>query len=177
MPFEPLLPPPPVQMTDLVHNAATYDMRNKEDLSDQGITVETLFKDRDNQWWVCLRVGQEVGFWFASGRKHAPATPSTYSKNKTAKPQTTNQPRHRGDGTPKDRSSAAVDAHYGASVTLTYYKDVHGRNGVDGRGGQVKSRVHLSKAYDNAYCGWPLAGGAGGRGSVGGVRQVRDACS
>jgi Zn-dependent metalloprotease len=45
-----------------------------------------------------------------------------------------------------------VDAHYGASTTLTYYKEVHGRNGVDGRGGTMRSRVHLSKAYDNAYC-------------------------
>lgn len=61
----------------------------------------------------------------------------------------------RGDGSSKDRSTAAVDAHYGASVTLSYFKDVHGRNGVDGRGGAVKSRVHLAKAYDNAYCGWP----------------------
>lgn len=31
-------------------------------------------------------------------------------------------------------------------------QDVHGRNGVDGRGASVTSRVHLSKGYDNAYC-------------------------
>lgn len=59
---------------------------------------------------------------------------------------------NRGDGSSRDRSTAAVDAHYGASVTLSYFKDVHGRNGVDGRGAKVQSRVHLSKAYDNAYC-------------------------
>lgn len=58
----------------------------------------------------------------------------------------------RGDGTNKDRATAAVDAHWGATTTLYYYKDVHGRNGVDGRGSPMHSRVHLSKDYDNAYC-------------------------
>jgi len=56
-----------------------------------------------------------------------------------------------------------VDAHYGASVTLSYFKDVHGRNGVDGRGATVKSRVHLSKGYDNAYCECRLGWGGWGR--------------
>ncbi|GBF89960.1 peptidase [Raphidocelis subcapitata] len=94
----------PYQLTDLIHNTETYDMRNKDDTYDG--TIETLLRDKDNQW---------------------------------------------GDGSPKDRQSAAVDAHYGASTTLTYYKEVHGRNGVDGRGATMRSRVHLSKAYDNAY--------------------------
>jgi hypothetical protein len=69
----------------------------------------------------------------------------------------------RGDGSTLDRQSAAVDAHYGASTTLAYYKDVHGRNGVDGRGTMMRSRVHLSKGYDNAYCARaaPRALGAG----------------
>jgi Zn-dependent metalloprotease len=62
----------------------------------------------------------------------------------------------RGDGTVKDRATAAADAHYGASVTLAYFKDVHGRSGVDGRGSGIKSRVHLGKAYDNAYCEGPF---------------------
>ena len=94
----------PFLMRDLIYNAETFDLMNKDD---GGGAAEALFRDRDNVW---------------------------------------------GDGSPKDRATAAVDAHYGASVTLAYFKDVHGRNGVDGRGAKVRSRVHLSKAYDNAYC-------------------------
>jgi Zn-dependent metalloprotease len=59
----------------------------------------------------------------------------------------------RGDGaTNKQRATVGVDAHFGASATLQYYSDVHGRSGIDGRGSVVRSRVHLSKGYDNAYC-------------------------
>ncbi|MBA3632339.1 MAG: M4 family metallopeptidase [Acidobacteria bacterium] len=58
---------------------------------------------------------------------------------------------------------AGVDAHYGAAVTYDYYKNVHGRNGIDGNSGPgsvtsadgttslVSSRVHYSTNYNNAY--------------------------
>lgn len=59
---------------------------------------------------------------------------------------------------------AAVDAHYGASKTYDYYKNVHGRNGIDGNGGPgaytaaenaaiglISSVVHYSTNYNNAY--------------------------
>ena len=52
----------------------------------------------------------------------------------------------------KNRQSAAVDAHWGATTPLYYYKDVHGRTGVDNKGSQVQSRVHTSEGFDNAYC-------------------------
>jgi Zn-dependent metalloprotease len=60
---------------------------------------------------------------------------------------------------------AGVDAHYGAAKTYDYYKNVHGRNGIDGNNGPgtttsavggiplVVSRVHFgsSGAYNNAF--------------------------
>jgi len=58
---------------------------------------------------------------------------------------------------------AGVDAHYGAAVTYDYFKNVHGRNGIDGNSGPgsvtsadgttslVSSRVHYSTNYNNAY--------------------------
>lgn len=61
---------------------------------------------------------------------------------------------------------AGIDAHYGAAKTYDYYKNVHGRNGIDGNNGPgttasganagvslVSSRVHFgtSGRYNNAF--------------------------
>ncbi len=60
---------------------------------------------------------------------------------------------------------AGVDAHYGAAKTYDYYKNIHGRNGIDGNNGPgtttsavgaiplVVSRVHFgtSGRYNNAF--------------------------
>ncbi|HJU83230.1 MAG TPA: hypothetical protein VJ600_03390, partial [Holophagaceae bacterium] len=46
--------------------------------------------------------------------------------------------------------TAAVDAHYGVGLTYDYYKNIHGRNGIDGNGTATYSRVHYSNSYDNA---------------------------
>lgn len=60
--------------------------------------------------------------------------------------------------------NAGVDAHYGAAATYDYYKNVHGRNGIDGNNGPgsttaaansaialVPSRVHFGTGYNNAF--------------------------
>ncbi|WP_243302493.1 M4 family metallopeptidase [Geothrix oryzisoli] len=47
--------------------------------------------------------------------------------------------------------TAAVDAHYGVGLTYDYYKNIFGRNGIDGIGTATYSRVHYSSAYDNAF--------------------------
>ena len=47
--------------------------------------------------------------------------------------------------------TAAVDAAFGAASTWDYYKNVHGRNGIDNAGTATYSRVHYSRAYDNAF--------------------------
>ncbi|HXF42828.1 MAG TPA: M4 family metallopeptidase [Pyrinomonadaceae bacterium] len=59
---------------------------------------------------------------------------------------------------------AGVDAHIGAAATFDYYKNVHGRNGIDGNGGPgttsaaanssislITSRVHFGRNYNNAF--------------------------
>ncbi|MFD3559294.1 M4 family metallopeptidase [Streptomyces sp. NPDC058686] len=56
-----------------------------------------------------------------------------------------------GDGTTNDAATAAVDAAYGAQVTWDYYKDVHGRSGINGDGKGAYSRVHYGNAYVNAF--------------------------
>ncbi|MGY6276160.1 Ig-like domain-containing protein [Methylomonas sp. MgM2] len=47
--------------------------------------------------------------------------------------------------------TAAVDAAYGLQVTWDMYKNVFGRNGIDGQGTQTYARVHYDNAYDNAF--------------------------
>ncbi|MGI5376357.1 M4 family metallopeptidase [Streptomyces sp. CA-251387] len=56
-----------------------------------------------------------------------------------------------GDGTPANRQTAAVDAHYGAAVTWDFYKNELGRNGIRGDGKAAYSRVHYGNAYVNAF--------------------------
>ena len=45
---------------------------------------------------------------------------------------------------------AAVDAHFNAGVVAKYYKNVHGRNAIDGAGGPMLSTVHYGAQYENA---------------------------
>jgi Zn-dependent metalloprotease len=56
-----------------------------------------------------------------------------------------------GSGTTADTVSAGVDAYYGQQKTYDYYKNVHGRNGINGTGGSGYSRVHYSSRYNNAF--------------------------
>lgn len=59
---------------------------------------------------------------------------------------------------------AGVDAHFGAAATYDYFKNIHGRNGIDGNNGPgsttaaansaialVPSRVHFGSNYNNAF--------------------------
>ena len=46
---------------------------------------------------------------------------------------------------------AAVDAHYYAGVVYDYYKSKFNRNGLDGKDMEIKSTVHYSKNYVNAF--------------------------
>ncbi|MDG9704757.1 M4 family metallopeptidase [Streptomyces sp. DH37] len=56
-----------------------------------------------------------------------------------------------GTGSPSNRQTAGVDAHYGAALTWDYYKNVHGRNGIRNDGKAPYSRVHYGNAYVNAF--------------------------
>lgn len=46
---------------------------------------------------------------------------------------------------------AGVDAHYGAAKTYDYYKNKFNRNSFDNKGAKIKSYVHYSSKYNNAY--------------------------
>ncbi|MZD09509.1 peptidase M4 family protein, partial [Streptomyces sp. SID5785] len=56
-----------------------------------------------------------------------------------------------GDGTNNDAATAGVDAAYGAQLTWDYYKNVHGRSGINGDGKGAYSRVHYGDSYVNAF--------------------------
>jgi Zn-dependent metalloprotease len=47
--------------------------------------------------------------------------------------------------------TAGVDAHFGTMKTFDMYKNVLGRNGINGAGKATYNRVHYSNAYDNAF--------------------------
>jgi Zn-dependent metalloprotease len=47
--------------------------------------------------------------------------------------------------------TAAVDAMFGMAKSWDFYKNVFGRNGIDGKGTATYSRVHIGNAYDNAF--------------------------
>jgi Zn-dependent metalloprotease len=47
--------------------------------------------------------------------------------------------------------TAAVDAMFGMAKSWDFYKNVFGRNGIDGAGTATYSRVHVSNSYDNAF--------------------------
>jgi Zn-dependent metalloprotease len=49
------------------------------------------------------------------------------------------------------RTKAAVDAHYGAQMTYDFYKDVLGRDSIDGKGEKLVSYVHVGSELVNAF--------------------------
>ena len=49
------------------------------------------------------------------------------------------------------KDNGALDAHWGAEKTYDYWKTTHNRNSFDNANAQIKSYVHYSNAYDNAY--------------------------
>jgi Zn-dependent metalloprotease len=50
-----------------------------------------------------------------------------------------------------NKDDAALDAHWGAMMTYDYWKTVHNRNSFDNANGIIKSYVHYSIGYDNAF--------------------------
>jgi Zn-dependent metalloprotease len=47
--------------------------------------------------------------------------------------------------------TAAVDAHYGLQMTWDFYRNVLGRDGIDGKGTSPTNYVHYAKGFDNAF--------------------------
>jgi Zn-dependent metalloprotease len=47
--------------------------------------------------------------------------------------------------------TAAVDAHFGVQVAWDMFRNVFGRNGIDGEGHPIYNRVHYGVAFANAF--------------------------
>jgi bacillolysin len=50
-----------------------------------------------------------------------------------------------------NKDNGALDAHWGAEKTYDYFSLIHGRNSYNNAGAAIKSYVHYSSAYNNAY--------------------------
>lgn len=57
----------------------------------------------------------------------------------------------RGDGDPPTGDAAVDEAFDGAQATYEMFRDVYGRNSIDGRGMRIDSTVHYGISYDNAF--------------------------
>lgn len=49
------------------------------------------------------------------------------------------------------KDNAGLDAHWGAEKVWDYWQTIHGRNSYNGNGTPIKSYVHYSNAYENAF--------------------------
>jgi len=56
----------------------------------------------------------------------------------------------RGSKSPNGQT-AAVDAHFGLQTTWDFYRNVLGRNGIDGKGRAAYNLVHYAAGFDNAF--------------------------
>ncbi|HVE86612.1 MAG TPA: M4 family metallopeptidase [Myxococcales bacterium] len=56
-----------------------------------------------------------------------------------------------GEATDPARQKGAVDAMYGAQMTSDFYKDILGRNSIDGNGEKLLNNVHINTNYVNAF--------------------------
>ena len=50
-----------------------------------------------------------------------------------------------------NKDNGALDAHWGAEMTYDYWKSAHNRNSYNNAGAAIKSYVHYSSKYNNAY--------------------------
>lgn len=56
-----------------------------------------------------------------------------------------------GNGTNKDRATAAAESLFGAAATWDFYLSAFGRNGIKNDGKGSLNRVHYGSKYNNAY--------------------------
>ncbi|TJZ44048.1 M4 family metallopeptidase [Streptomyces piniterrae] len=72
-----------------------------------------------------------------------------------------------GNGRTSDRGTAAVDAQYGITSTLDFYKKTFGRKGIKNDGTGARALVHFGKNVGNAFwssdCGCMLYGDGDGK--------------
>jgi Zn-dependent metalloprotease len=71
---------------------------------------------------------------------------------------------------------AASDAQWGAEMTYDYYKNVHGRNSIDGSGYALNSYMHYSNNYVNAFWNGQCMSYGDGDGTTYGIMTALDIC-
>ena len=59
----------------------------------------------------------------------------------------------RREGEPATSDDAVTEAYDGFGATRDYFRTVHGRDSIDGRGMALIGTVHYGKSYDNAFWG------------------------
>ncbi len=70
----------------------------------------------------------------------------------------------------------ALDAHWGAMMTLDYWRTVHNRSSFDNKGTRIKSYVHYANLYANAFWdGYEMTYGDGDGASMSPLTSV-DIC-
>ena len=57
----------------------------------------------------------------------------------------------REEGGPATGDAAADEAYDGAGATYALYKEIYGRDSIDGNGARLDSTVHFRTGYDNAF--------------------------
>src|SRR5262245_39128008 len=57
----------------------------------------------------------------------------------------------RGEGDPPNKDAAVNEAYDGLGVTYDFYKEVFGRNSLDGRGLRLDGIVHYAEEFNNAF--------------------------
>jgi Zn-dependent metalloprotease len=71
---------------------------------------------------------------------------------------------------------AATDAHWGAEMTYDYYMNNHGRNSIDGSGYMLRSYVHYSTSYVNAFWNGQVMTYGDGNGTSYNIMTALDVC-
>ncbi|MGP4011613.1 M4 family metallopeptidase [Streptomyces sp. 4N124] len=100
--------------------------------------------------------------WGTETRDAKGGEPTSFARGKTFT-STTNK---WGNGTVANRASAAVDAQYGITKTLDFYKKTFGRKGIKNDGKGARALVHFGNKVANAFwdpsCGCMLYGDGDG---------------
>ena len=79
--------------------------------------------------------------------------------------------------TTTNQDNAAYDAHWGAEMTYDYYLSAHNRNSYNNAGGILKSYVHYSSNYNNAFWNGSVMTYGDGNGSTFSPLTELDICA
>lgn len=76
-----------------------------------------------------------------------------------------------------NKDNAALDAHLGAQNTYDYFKNVHNRNSYNNAGAKIRSYIHYSNNYVNAFWDGTRMTYGDGNGTTFGPLTSQDVCA